>query len=271
MAIRLEDASSQHLDGDREVQGTLLEAIQEVAAAIAPLETAWDVARLEKKLQEYFHKAGRHLEFRGRSLPLLVNEYADSVMASIFTGLGDREWLYNGQADFLLCLDAGVRDNLPAYMMRGVRQPDFEQLVLAAYDRAFDEQRFYPLLCEAVPQITSGPKMKKKVWHAVDAGRKDAVASGIAEADEFVSQWIHSTVAHLATVTQGSPDDCLSRELCAKLFALLLEGRALPLALGGATLQHPVEEIVSDAYAEHTVWHTWACGAPAKRMRSGAG
>jgi len=236
--------------------GVLTTAIPEVVATIMPHESEWDEQKLEKKLREYFSKAAKHLQFRGKSLPSLVNEYADNVMGSIFAGLGDREWLLTGQADFLLCVDAGIKDHFPSYMLRGVSQLDFEQLVLAAYDRAFDEQRFWPILSEQVPNFVSGPKIKKKVWNSVDFGRKDAVASGITTVDEFTQHWINRAVAQLSQSSYGSAEATIPMDACIKLFTALLEGGALPLSLtqegAVAAPVHLVEEAVTAAYAEHS-------------------
>lgn len=253
--------------------GMLASAIPEVAASIAPLETEWDAAKLEKKMREYFNKAAKNLQFRGRKVADLVNEYADNVMGSIWAGLGDREWLYTGQADFLLCVDAGIKDHFPPLILRNVQQIDFEQMVLAAYDRAFDEQRFCPILSEAVPAVVSGPKTKKKVWNACDAGRKEVIAAGIDNADEFALQWISNTVAQLSQSSQGSPDATMTSDVCCKLFHTLLEGGALPMALtqDGGSVVHLVDEAVTNAYAEHTVPEDAWESAPAAKKRKGAG
>jgi len=250
----------------------LATAVPEAVATIAPLEKEWDEAKLEKKLKEYFYKASKQLTFRGRGLPELINEYADNAMGSIFAGLGDRDWLYTGQADFLLCVDAGIKDTFPGHVLRGVEQLDFEQLVLAAYDRAFDEQRFCPILSEAVPTVVSGPKIKKKVWNSIDQGRKDSVMSGTSDIDEFTSTWINGSIAHLSEASQGHPEATMEPELAVKLFSMLLEGNALPLTLtqeGATAPVHLVEEAVAAAYAEHTVAdEAEAAGPPAKRQKA---
>jgi hypothetical protein len=249
----------------------LATAIPEAVAPLAEMETEWDADKLAKKLKEYFNKASKNLTFRGKALPDLVNEYADNAMGSIFAGLGDREWLYTGQADFLLLVDAGIKDTFPAYLLKGVQQLDFEQMVLAAYDRAFDEQRFCPILSEAVPAAVSGPKIKKKVWNAIDQGRKDAVMSGVTDIEEFTNTWINTSIAHLSEASQGSPEATMAPELAVKLFQTLLEGNALPLALTQEAVApvHLVEEAVSNAYTEHTVpEEAWASAPPAKKQKA---
>lgn len=246
-------------------------AITEAVASMIHLETQWDATKLEKKLRDYFNKAAKNLQFRGRSVADLINEYADNAVGSIFAGLGDREWLYSGQVDFLLILDAGIKDTFPGQLLRGVSQMEFEQMVLAAYERAFDEQRFCPILSEAVSAAVSGPKLKKKVWNAMDAGRKEAVASA-SNVDDFATMWINSTIAHLSALSQGSPESTIPAEQCIQLFHTLLEGGALPISLTQEAEPpvHLVEEAVQGAYIEHTILdNEWtATGPPAKKMKS---
>jgi len=247
-------------------------AVPEVAAAIAPLETEWDAEKLEKKICEYFKKAAKNLQFHRRPLADAINEYTDKAVFALFAGLGDREWLKSGQADFLVCVDAAIKDYFPPLMFRNVQQLDFEQLVLAAYDRAFEEQRFGPILTDAVNQHVSGPKIKKKVWYACDAGRKEAAAAGVDNADEFTLQWIGGTVRSLSAASFGSPEDTMTAELCTSLFTSLLEGGALPVALTeeGDLPVHLVDEAVANAYAEHSAPEEAAeSGPPAKKRKGG--
>jgi len=243
----------------------LTAAVPEAVATIAPLEKEWDEAKLEKKLKEYFYKASKQLEFSRRGLADMINEYADNAMGSIFAGLGDRDWLYTGQADLLLLLDAGVKDTFPAHLFKGVGLLEFEQLVLAAYDRAFDEQRFCPILSEAVPAMVSGPKIKKKVWNAIDQGRKDAVMASAADADEFTTLWINGAIARLSESSQGHPEATMEPDLAIKLFQMLLEGNALPLNLteSAASPLALVPEAVLAGYAEHTKPEEPAVAEPA--------
>ncbi|CAK0810293.1 unnamed protein product, partial [Prorocentrum cordatum] len=104
----------------------------------------------------------------------------DNAMGSLFASMGDREWLYKGQADFVLLLDAGIKDSFPGQLLWTAEHHEFEQMVLTSYERAFDENRFGPALSETVKDKIQGPKSKKKVWNALDAGRKLALAEGTA-------------------------------------------------------------------------------------------
>lgn len=252
-------------------EGMLQNAIPEAVAAMIHLESQWDQQKLEKKLREYFNKGAKNMEFRSKPLPALIDEYADNAMGSVFAGLGDREWLYTGQADFLLILDAGIKDNFPGHLLRQVTQVEFEQLVLAAYERAFDEQRFCPILTEAVGAAVSGPKITKKVWNAIDQGRKDTVKQGVDNVEDFTVTWIGTAIAYLSEKSQGAPEASLPVEVCSQLFQGLLENGGLPLRLT-AEAEPPlqlVDEAVQGAYLEHTIPED-AYGQPAaKKQRMG--
>lgn len=231
-------------------------AIAEVTQQLALVETEWDPEKLQNKLTEYFKKAAKNCNFKGRQgLDVLINEFADNALGSIFAGLGDREWLYTGQADFVLVLDAAIKDNFPAWMLKNIEQSEFEQLVLAAYDRAFEEQRFGPILSEIVPQIVSGPKTKKKVWNCADEGRKVAFQSGTISIEEFTTIWINSAIENLSIASQGAPEGTMEPELAVQMFVSLLEGGALPLSMmadGTAPPVHIVQETVANAYSQFT-------------------
>lgn len=233
------------------------------------LEKDWDAPKLEKKLHEYFKKGPKNMSFKNTGLEDLVNEYADNVMASIFAGLGDREWLYSGQVDFLLCVDAGIKDSFPGVMLRNVAQTDFEQMVLGAYERAFDEQRFCPLLTEAVTSSVQGPKAKKKVWNAIDESRKETVLAGHNEVADFTATWINHAVRLLSAASQGCPEATYEPASMAQLFQTLLESGALPTAMGVEQVPlHVVEPSVDAAYIEHTAGEDEAWEPAPKKMKA---
>merc|ERR1719491_531524 len=152
-------------------------------------------------------------------------------MGSMFAGIGDREWLYGGQVDLLLILDAGIKDTFPGHLLQHVAQQDFEQMVLGAYERAFDEHRLGPILTEAVTSSVQGPKTKKKVWNAIDGGRKEAVQAGHVTADDFAAVWINTSVRHLSEASQGSPEGTIEAAAFSQLFQTLLQGGGLPIAM----------------------------------------
>lgn len=247
-------------------------AIAEAIEQLLKLGVSIDQEKMQSKLNEYFRKAAKNCSFKGRpKLDVLINEFADNALGSIFAGLGDQEWLYTGQADFLLVLDAGIKDNFPAWMLKNVPQLEFEQMVLAAYERAFEEQRFGPILSEIVPQIVSGPKTKKKVWNCADEGRKVAMQSGTMSVEEFTSTWINSAIQNLSQATQGSPDSTMEPQDAVKMFVSLLEGGALPLSMmpdGTIPPVHIVEEAVTNAYTEHTQGEEEWPQQPAKKRKA---
>eukprot|EP00418_Pyrodinium_bahamense_P079298 CAMPEP_0179064610 /NCGR_PEP_ID=MMETSP0796-20121207/28035_1 /TAXON_ID=73915 /ORGANISM="Pyrodinium bahamense, Strain pbaha01" /LENGTH=301 /DNA_ID=CAMNT_0020761559 /DNA_START=51 /DNA_END=956 /DNA_ORIENTATION=- len=262
-------------------QGELLwNAISETVAQLGHLETEWDSDKLEKKLREYMNKGAKNLNFRGKPLKDVVNEYADNALSSIFAGLGDREWLYLGQVDFTYVLDAGCKDHIPPALLNTVSQEEFEQTVIQAYARAFEEQRFGPILTEAVSNAVSGPKIKKKVWNAMDAGRKQAVASEAGTLEDFVTCWINSSIWQLTEDTQGSPDSVLEAETAAGLFHAMLQAGAVPIYMTQQTGPPPagwplVDEMVASAYGasvdttgQGMAKGGWAWAPPTKKMKT---
>mmetsp|Transcript_73367 Transcript_73367/g.228120 ORF Transcript_73367/g.228120 Transcript_73367/m.228120 type:complete len:314 (+) Transcript_73367:31-972(+) len=234
-----------------------------VAEALAPVrhqEAGWERGKLERRVREYFRKAARGLEYNTKSWHALIGDYADAVFASLFQALGDRPWL--AQADLLLVLDAGVRDNFPPELIANVPRLDFERAVLVAHDRAFEEQRYLPVLWESIQSLVQrGGKSGKKVYDAAELGRRSAaqLGSGYGDPNEvkaFVSKWVDTTLAHLSRTTQGDPSSVLPEEVAVQLFHALLEAGALPLALAAAHGPPPsgwpfVDYAVHTAYVAH--------------------
>jgi hypothetical protein len=249
-------------------------------AQFMQFETEWDADKMQKKIYEYHKKAGKNLNFKGAALGALIDEYADNMFSSMFASLGDREWLYNGQADFVHILDAGVKELFPAHTLRQASPEDFQSLVMAAHDRAFEEQRFGPILTESVNNTVQGPKIRKKVWNAVDASRKEAAYSGAQGVEDFTTNWIHSAVAQLSAVTGGEPDSVISAEDMTTLFHQIIAGGGTPLALTSDQGPPPegwplVDQAVQEAFGAHggngVPQDAWAQAPAAKRKKGGKG
>mmetsp|Transcript_46506 Transcript_46506/g.104546 ORF Transcript_46506/g.104546 Transcript_46506/m.104546 type:complete len:307 (-) Transcript_46506:149-1069(-) len=230
----------------------LWNAVAEAVGPIAHLETQWEQDKLEKKVREYFKKGARGLQFNAKPWQALINEYTDSVFSSLFCGLGDRDWL--PQADFLLCVDAGVKDYFPSRLFTGVPQQVFEQTVLQAADRAFDEQRYWNVRWETIQRAVTGKGTQKKVREALDSARAEAVAQGPEKVEDFVSSWIQGAMNALAKATQGNPADTLPVETCVSLFQSLIQDGCLPLKLAMTDGIPPrgwptLSQMITDAYA----------------------
>mmetsp|Transcript_43119 Transcript_43119/g.99327 ORF Transcript_43119/g.99327 Transcript_43119/m.99327 type:complete len:287 (+) Transcript_43119:57-917(+) len=237
--------------------GELWKAINDTVQTLSAVDPGMDASKLESKLTGYFRKGGSKLNFDGKDLLELVNEYADSALGSVFAGLGDKEWLYNGQCDLLLVLDAGIKDTFPAPVVSSVTQQDFEQIVLAAYDRAFEEQRFGPILTEAVSAHCQGPKAKKKVWTAVDLGRKEASLTDAVTPEDFIQLFVDSSIKQLADASGGYPDQALDKDTAVAFFTAVVMGGGMPLRLQGSMPEvdgqnwPPLAEAVEAAYSAY--------------------
>ncbi|CAE8611119.1 unnamed protein product, partial [Polarella glacialis] len=90
-------------------------AVSEALAPIASLETEWDTPKLEKRIKQYFRNASKNLEFHAKPWNLLIEEYTDTVFASIFQALHDRSWL--NQVDFLMVFDAAIKELFPKHVL----------------------------------------------------------------------------------------------------------------------------------------------------------
>lgn len=248
----------------------LTPAVSDALTPVAHLEQEWDVSKLEKRIRQYFRNGAKGLEFGSKPWSELLEEYADKVFASIFQALSDRHWL--SQADFLLVLDAGVKETFPAHVLNGVPQHIFERTVLNANDRAFEEQRYLPLLWETIQAMLQGPKIRKKAYEAFEEGRKksagftgDEAGSPIAT---FLQAWIHNTVAHLAASSNGMPDSIIDPPTCSHLFHALIGNGALPLPLVAEQGMPPpgwpfIDQVIGQAFAQA------GCGVP-HFMKGGA-
>eukprot|EP00438_Fugacium_kawagutii_P021275 Skav220196 [mRNA] locus=scaffold1074:376042:383270:- [translate_table: standard] len=114
---------------DWQGEDLLSAAVTQALEPILPQETEWDQAKLEKRVKQYFRNAAKNLEFQVKPWQELVEDYADSVFASLFQALKDRAWLM--QVDFLMVVDAGVKELFPPYLVQHVPQVEFEQQAAA--------------------------------------------------------------------------------------------------------------------------------------------
>lgn len=241
------------LDASDLLWGAVSEALMEVPELdLDPQRT-----KIEKRIRQCFSKAANGLDWKN-SWQQLINEYADSAFGSLFQAMGDRSWIT--QVDFLLVLDAGVKQTFPLEVLRNVPQRVFEKQVLRAHDRAFEEQRFLPLLWDNVKEIVGGKNTFKKVYDAAENGRKAgcrALLEGRSEIKEFVSRWVECTVARLSKTSQGYPETIMGEEACCELFHSLIQAGALPLSLTASTGGPPPEKwsfvdlVVAAAYSAH--------------------
>jgi len=238
----------------------LWNAIAEAVIPIASREHKWNSNKLEKKIRDFFRKGIKGLEFEKKPWHQLVNDYADSVFSMLFTSLGDRDWLL--EADFLLVLDAGIKETFPSKIIAQVPQQLFEGMVLAAHDRAIEEQRYLPKLWDACQVLIHGEKTRKKVFTAIDLARKEAASCphgakmGSNEADDFTGRWIDRTMAALSQSSEGEPEWLLPENTALQLFRSVIEAGALPLGLGQLTgtpsTSLPfVDKMVHQAYLVH--------------------
>lgn len=242
----------------------LWRTVSEALAPISHLANAEELRKDEKRIRDYFKKAAKSgsINFKKGTWRSLIDEYADSVLGSLFQGIGERSWLE--KVDFLLVMDAGVRAVFPQELLASVPQDEFEKAVLAAHDRAFEEQRYLPHLWEATQEYVhavAGPKAKKKVYEAATLGRQAAMADCDMDGDqtqvkEFLNKWLDTTIMHLNRMTQGDLGSAMTEEKACEMFKYLVDKGSLPIELtvanGHAPPQWPyVDYVVNLAYTTH--------------------
>jgi len=251
-------------------------AVYEAVKPILRFERELDENKLQKRIRDCFRKGAKGLSYHGKAWYDLINEYADIAFSGIFSSLGEKEWL--AQCDFLLCLDAGVKDNFPKNVLSRVPQKEFEQVVLAAHDRAHEEQRVLPILWEVIHSSIDGPKGKKKVYNAAEEAWKEAFAASgqTMDAQGFVGALIDGTVARISAVSQGEPGWVMEPQLGMTVFDELLQAGAMPYALVEAHGAPPagwpfIGYCVEQAYGMHTVVESEAPRGKGKMGKGGKG
>eukprot|EP00930_Biecheleria_cincta_P027912 TRINITY_DN19506_c0_g2_i1.p1 TRINITY_DN19506_c0_g2~~TRINITY_DN19506_c0_g2_i1.p1 ORF type:complete len:603 (-),score=108.65 TRINITY_DN19506_c0_g2_i1:87-1895(-) len=237
----------------------LWEAVQEALEPVMHKEKEWEGHKLAKRIRDYFRKAAKTLDFYESTWLAVVNDYADSAFGSIFQAIGDRHWL--GEVDFLFVVDAGIKECFPSHVVGGVPVLEFERGVLAAHDRAFEEQRYLPRLWEIVESLGLVGKARKKTYDAVDEARRAAVkymrdVTSPNEVKAFLSRWVDCTVRQLSKSTQGDPASAMPEAAAIRLFHALLKAEAMPIALTAEHGQSPagwpfVDFAVRAAYKAH--------------------
>ena len=116
-------------------QARLSESITNVIDSIIHLLEREEIDRnkLEKRILHYFNQGATGLEFGQKTFKELVNDYADAVYSSMFSGLdANRNWLT--KADFLLVVDAGVKGHFPSELLDGVPRLQLERTILQAVE-----------------------------------------------------------------------------------------------------------------------------------------
>lgn len=253
-----EPTVTEALAGGDENEELIWNAVDEAVKPILRFERELDENKLQKRIRDCFRKGAKGMSYHGKPWYDLINEYADICFSGIFSSLGEKEWL--AQCDFLLCLDAGVKDSFPKNVLARVPQKEFEQVVLAAHDRAHEEQRVSPILWEVVHSSIDGPKGKKKVYNAVEEAWKEAFSASGPNMDVqgFVGAFIDGTIGRIAGVSQGEPGWVMEPQLGMTVFDELLQAGAMPYALVEAHGAPPagwpfIAFCIEQAYGMHTV------------------
>jgi len=231
---------------------------------------AWDSDTLKKRLAKYFRSAAKGLAFGSGDYKKVINDYADSALSNVSWALQGTKWL--PKADFTLVCEVAIGELFPDHFKESIpADAHFEELILAAHDRALEEARFSPLLMETVKEIVEGKKSQNKVYNSAEAARKDVIAKMLENQDEsldffhasengvigkieeFAKDWIHATYKGLG----DWPEGVLELPNAVKLFQKLLgnEECCLPRSLVRYMVEplpepwEHVENVLKEIYA----------------------
>ncbi|CAE7673451.1 SLC12A7 [Symbiodinium pilosum] len=100
-----------------------------------------------------------------------------------------------------MVIDAAVKELFPPHLLNNVPQTMFERQVLHAHDRAFEEQRFAPMLWDILFEKIKDKPLKSKVYNAFEAGRREAALTGSgaerSPAEDFINAWVVASLREL--------------------------------------------------------------------------
>lgn len=234
-------------------------------------EDAVEAARVRAKITKFARSAGEGLDCSGHSEPLdaIIRQVCRNFFAEVCGFYYERKWLSN--AHFQFAIDSAIKELVPASVLRGVgvgvEAPTLDALIYESHDIAFEEQRFLPSMWEIVRPLVNGPKVKKKVYKAMEQGRYHALTGsvhegfGIVKAESFLVAWVSACLKQLAEDARGDPEALIDRAKLLEIFNCLLSvpdkygfSSALPSAWsievgipdGGWTTV--LQTIIQDAY-----------------------
>mmetsp|Transcript_101215 Transcript_101215/g.284293 ORF Transcript_101215/g.284293 Transcript_101215/m.284293 type:complete len:329 (-) Transcript_101215:117-1103(-) len=237
-------------------EATLLQlAIADALKPISHLEQAEEFDKLKFKVCTYFTKAGRSLEVASKSFIQLANDFADMAFGSIFTALGDKDWLV--EVDFTVPFTAALRERFPKF----ANMSHFEKTAQDACDRAFDEKQSESVLWECVQMVSEQKQQRTKLYEAVNLARKTAKSSFSKNSlstdglETLMGGWIKNTVEQLKAATGGFPEQVVSAEVLTQFFNGIVAKNGLPRTVtavfGAPPANWPyIQSTVAEAFNE---------------------
>merc|ERR1711957_1078058 len=128
-----------------------------------------------------------------------------------------------------------------------------------------------PICTNCVNGAVSGPKIRKKVWSALEGGRKEAIENS-EDLDSFLQNWINGTIVMISQGSQGHPQGVMEEDIAVQLFSELVVANAIPLALSKETgLPEGWEEVLTETVKAAYVLFTATEGEEGGAFEAGAG
>lgn len=197
------------------------------SAGIDEEEDAVETARVRSKITTFARQSAEDVDCSGHSEPLdgIVRQICRNFFAAVCPVYYERKWL--SSVDFQLVMEASIKELVPASVLRGMDAAKLDETIWEAHDIAFEEQRFLPSMWEIVRPLVDGPKIKKKVYKAVELGRYQALTgsdegSGMMRADAFLRAWATACLTQLAEDAGGDPEALIERAKVLEIFNCLL-------------------------------------------------
>eukprot|EP00930_Biecheleria_cincta_P041910 TRINITY_DN2880_c0_g2_i1.p1 TRINITY_DN2880_c0_g2~~TRINITY_DN2880_c0_g2_i1.p1 ORF type:complete len:665 (-),score=158.37 TRINITY_DN2880_c0_g2_i1:44-1894(-) len=197
------------------------------SAGIDEEEDAVETARVRAKITTFARQSAEEVDTSGHSEPLdaIIRQICRNFFAAVCPVFYERKWLSN--VDFQLVMDAAIKELVPASLLRSMDAAKLEETIWESHDIAFEEQRFLPSMWEIVRPLVDGPKIKKKVYKAVELGRYQALTgsdegAGLMRADAFLRAWATACLAQMAEDSGGDPEALIERSKVLEIFFSLM-------------------------------------------------
>merc|ERR1712070_567334 len=114
------------------------------------------------------------------------------------------------EVDLLRIVDAGVKELFPPEVLAVVPTDHLQDAMVKAFDYAFEEQGYSPLLWEKMQGRVVDKKSRKKVFAAFENGRKVACEVNNGVPGDFISSLIHASINQLVLESKGLPESMLT-------------------------------------------------------------
>lgn len=241
---------------NEQAETQLYECMNASLGQIMSYESQWDLDTLQKKISKYLRQ-GAKVTSSKMSWQQVATDFSQKFFESVWSAIGEREWL--DYVDWTFIVGLGIKAYCEVPDLTGVSDEEYMQQISQVTEATFDGCRYYSWSVQVLKDVVSGKTTQKRVREAIDKAREAVRSQCQQSPQDFVSAWIHTTVAELKKA--GGPRSCPTEDLPAatavQLFSAMCEkGGGIPLALlvtpGGLdAVWGEIQNSVGQAYAEY--------------------